>query len=185
MRKLICLFVMVALVGLFGCKINLNTVALNENVDADSLVKKFTEHEELEYKKWRKVDIYATMLHKSMASFRNDLPPAGKTRVVFRLQGLEQMFDITQLVATVHTGKSQVWTISGLGTDNMLINGKKSDLIEYVELEKTGGEHNDKLNKFSLTFPFEMTNDTDYLNIDFTDTRVAGKSFGFKWDFGE
>lgn len=184
MRKLGCVLVMVFLVSLSGCKLNLNTVSLSDYSDSDGLVYSFTEHEELEYKKWRKVDIYATLLHKSMASFRDDLPPAGKTRVVFRLKGLEQMFDITQMVVTVYSGRTPVYTLSGLGTDNMLVNGKKSDLIEYVELEKTGGEHNDKLNRFSLTFPFEITNEFNHLNIEFNDTRTAGKSFGFQWDFG-
>lgn len=176
---------MMFLLSLVGCKLNLNTVSLSDYAeDQDRLVHSFTEHEELEYKKWRKVDIYATLLHKSMASFRDDLPPAGKTRVVFRLKGLEQLFDITQMVATVYLGRTPVYTLSGLGTDNMLVNGKKSELIEYVELEKTGGEHNDKLNKFSLTLPFEITNEFNHLNIEFNDTRTAGKSFGFQWDFG-
>jgi len=171
------------LISLTGCKLNLDTTDLNKDV-TPNIEKKFTEHEEIVYKKWRTLDMYATLLHKSMASYRNDLPPAGKTRVVFRMAGLEQLFDITKMVVTVHTGKTSDYTISGLGTENILVNGKKNDLIEYTELEKKGGENDNLLSKFSITLPFEVNNQSGYLQIEFEDTRETGKSFGFQWDFG-
>lgn len=177
--------IVIAVCCFTGCKLNLNTLTPGDEMRSKQIEKKLTEQHEIVYKKWRTLWVYATLIHKSLASIHHDVPDQGKTKITFRLRGLEQYFDITQMIFTVTTGQGHKYVITGLGTDYILVNGKINSQFEYVEIEKKGGEKENLLNKFSITMPFETTNATKFIHIQVDDIRDKEHSFGLMWDFGE
>ena len=179
------LLLLIASIAFVACGHRVELDELTPAMTYMKLQKSLTTSAVIDLGKWRVTRVYATLLHKAMASYRSDLPKQG-IGIEFFTKGFESNFVVQNITLIISDGKGRATTIVGLGTDHLVISGDLADqksAVEYLPLGKITTKHGDFVNQFRLVLPIELNTDLSYLEIKGQDIYNSKIRFSLKWKF--
>jgi hypothetical protein len=144
-----------------------------------------TDNAEIDLGLWRVTRISATLLHRAMASYRNDIPQKG-LGIDFYIKGFETNFIVQEMLFTVEAGKKGKMVVSGLGTENIMVKGElggQEGEIAFFPLGTMTTRHGDVLNRFRIVLPIDLDKDLAFLRITGENMSKPNIRFVLAWNF--
>ena len=169
---------------LIACGHTVHLDKLSSEMSLAQLQRSLTDDTDIDLGRWRVTRIYATLLHKSMAAYRSDLPPEG-LGIDFYIKGFESNFVVENMAFTVEDGRGKKATITGLGTDHAMLSGNLAEgrtAIGFVVLGKINTRNGEYVNRFRIILPIELEKGLVYLKIAGQDMGNSRIRFRLKWN---